>query len=49
MWKEAVVAYLRYYPSSCLEELRKTTNTLRIAGLQAEFFTRDPPNTKQEC
>jgi hypothetical protein len=25
MWKEVVIAYLRYYPGICLEELRKTT------------------------
>jgi hypothetical protein len=28
MWKEAVVAQLRYYPGNCLEGLRKTTNDL---------------------
>jgi hypothetical protein len=25
MWKEVVMALLRYYPSICLEELRRTT------------------------
>jgi hypothetical protein len=25
VWKEAVVAYMRYYPVICLDELRKTT------------------------
>jgi hypothetical protein len=28
IWKEAPVAYSRYYPSICLEKLRKTTKTL---------------------
>jgi hypothetical protein len=38
MWKEAVVAQLRYYPGICLEGLRKTTKTsVRIAGLRAEI------------
>jgi hypothetical protein len=37
MWKEAVVAELRYYPGVCLEGLRKTTKSLRIAGFQAEI------------
>jgi hypothetical protein len=33
---------LSYYPSICLEELRKTTTpSVRIAGLRAEIWTRD--------
>jgi hypothetical protein len=32
MWKEAFVAYLRYYSCSCLEGLRKTHKaSVRIA------------------
>jgi hypothetical protein len=38
MWKEAVVAYSRYYPGICLEGLEKTTNNLsQVAGLWAEI------------
>jgi hypothetical protein len=40
---------LRYYPSICLEGLRETTKNLRINGLQAEMWTRDPSNTKKDC
>jgi hypothetical protein len=28
IWKEAVVAYSRYYPGSFLKEIRKTTKIL---------------------
>jgi hypothetical protein len=28
MWKETVVAYLKYYPDICLEGLGKTSETL---------------------
>jgi hypothetical protein len=28
MWKEAIVAYLRYYPIICLKRMRKTTKYL---------------------
>jgi hypothetical protein len=38
---------LKHYPGICLEGLRKTTKTsVRIAGLRAEFWTRDLPITK---
>jgi hypothetical protein len=34
----------------CLVELRKITKTsVRIAGLRAEIWTRNIPNSKQEC
>jgi hypothetical protein len=38
---------LRYYPGICVEGLRKVTKGLRIAGLQADIWTWDLPNTKQ--
>jgi len=31
-WKETVVTYLRYYPTFCLEELRKTTKNIDQDG-----------------
>jgi hypothetical protein len=37
------------YPGICLEGLRKTTNKLSVAGLLSEIWTRDLPNTKQDC
>jgi hypothetical protein len=27
MWKEAIVAKIRYYPNNCLQELKKTIET----------------------
>jgi hypothetical protein len=35
------------YPGILLEGLRKTTNNLRIAGLQADIRTWDFPNMKK--
>jgi hypothetical protein len=41
---------LRYYNCICLEGLKKTMkNSVRIAGFRVEIWTRDLPNTKQEC
>jgi hypothetical protein len=42
---------LRYYPGIRLEELTETKKkpSIRTARLQAEIWTRDLPNTKQEC
>jgi hypothetical protein len=40
---------LRYNPSIFLKELRKTTKTVTTAGRWTEIWTRDIPNTKQEC
>jgi hypothetical protein len=38
VWKEAVLAQLRYCPGICLERLRKTTKTsLNIAGVPVEI------------
>jgi hypothetical protein len=36
-WKEAVVAYSKYYPGIFLEGLRKAMNELRIAGVPARI------------
>jgi hypothetical protein len=41
IWKEAVVARLRYYPSICLERLRKTTKYLRICNVLDNIHTKD--------
>jgi hypothetical protein len=47
--KETAVTYLRY-PGICLERLERTTkNSVRLAGLRAEIWTRDLPKTMQEC
>jgi hypothetical protein len=36
VWQEAAVAYLKQYPSICIEELKETTKTsVRIADLRA--------------
>jgi hypothetical protein len=37
-----------HYSGIYLEELRKTTKNLRLAGLRAEIWTWDLPNTIQE-
>jgi hypothetical protein len=39
---------LRNLPGIRLEGLRKPQK-LRIAGLRADIWTRDLPNTKQDC
>jgi hypothetical protein len=49
MWKEAVVAKFKILSRYFLEGLRKTTNTLRIAGLRAVIWSQDLLNKKQEC
>jgi hypothetical protein len=41
-----VVSYLRRYPSSFLEALKKTINILRIAGFWAENFNPETPEYK---
>jgi hypothetical protein len=49
IWKEAVVALLKYYPTSCLEWLENTTeNPGMIAGVSAEIRTKQHPNTGLE-
>jgi len=40
---------VRYYPSLCLEGLRKTTQSSdRITGLRPHILTKEPPNIKQD-
>jgi hypothetical protein len=40
IWKEAVMAQLRYYPCICLGRLKKTAQeSVRIAGALAEIQT----------
>jgi hypothetical protein len=39
MWKEAIVALLTYYPSTCLAELRKTSGHLPSTRLIFEYVT----------
>jgi hypothetical protein len=39
-WKEAVVFCLKYYPSICLEGLRKLRKlSVKVTGLRAEIST----------
>jgi hypothetical protein len=46
MRNEAVVAYFKHYLGICLEGMKKQRQTaVRIAGLRAEIWTRDVPNT----
>jgi hypothetical protein len=42
--KEAAVAKLRYYPTICVEGLRKTTKNARIPGVLAEIHNEHLPN-----
>lgn len=38
IWKEAVVAYSKYYPDICLKELRQRSNSSeRTSGVQTEI------------
>jgi hypothetical protein len=49
IWREAVMAYSRYYPSICLEGLRETTKTsVRIPGVPAEIQIKPLPNASLE-
>jgi hypothetical protein len=50
MWKEAVVANLRYYPGTGLEGLRKITKiSVKLTTHPAKISTWDLPDTKQAC
>jgi hypothetical protein len=41
---------LKYCPGICLEKQRKATKVLiRMVGLLSEIWTKDFPNTKQQC
>jgi hypothetical protein len=42
--KTAITAYT----DICIERLKKTTKTLRIADLRAEILSRELPKTKHE-
>jgi hypothetical protein len=45
IWMEMAMAKSRYYPSICLEGLRKTTKTpIRIDNVVAKIQTKHPPN-----
>jgi hypothetical protein len=49
IWKEAVVAWWRYSPGSCLEGLRKITKYIVfIRGVPAEVRTKRFPSTSQK-
>jgi hypothetical protein len=49
IWKEAVMAQLRYYPTICLGRLKKTAQeSVRIAGALAEIQTEHHPNMSLE-
>jgi hypothetical protein len=46
VWKEAFMAYLKYYQSNCLAWLKKTPKTsVRTVGAPAEIRTQHLPNT----
>jgi hypothetical protein len=40
IWKEAIMAYLKYYASTCLEEVMETIKNLRIDSVPAEIQVR---------
>ena len=49
IWKAAVVAYLRYYPDICLEELRKATQSLsHYSRCSGRDSNQTPPKYKSE-
>jgi hypothetical protein len=48
IWKRGVVAESIYYPGICLEGLRKSTKTLRIACVQKKIQTGHFSNTSIE-
>jgi hypothetical protein len=49
VWKEAIGAQSRYYPSICLDGLRKLQKTLgRTTSVPTEFRTRRLQNTRLE-
>jgi hypothetical protein len=39
IWKEALMAYSRYYSITSLEGLRKTTKKTVISGILAKIFS----------
>jgi hypothetical protein len=45
IWEEAVVAYSKYYPIICLEELRNVTKNL---GLGSRCTLRDASRARTE-
>jgi hypothetical protein len=49
IWKEMVMAKLRFYPGIYLEGLRKIKNILRIAYVSAGNRTGQLLNTRLEC
>jgi hypothetical protein len=49
IWKEAVVAYLRYYPGICPEGLKKTRKTsVKRAGVSADI-RKEPLTNKSRA
>jgi hypothetical protein len=45
IWKEAVVAQLRYFLGTCLQKLRKTIKTsVTIVVVLTKHSNRAPPN-----
>jgi hypothetical protein len=49
MWKEAVMALLRYYTGICLGDLGKLRKiSVRIAGVPTEIRTEHFPSTSLE-
>jgi hypothetical protein len=48
IWKGRIVAQFRYYPSTGIERLRKTTENVRIGGIPAENLTENFSKTNLE-
>lgn len=54
MWKEAIVAYLKYYPGIRLKGLEKTKTRSQDCGYLGRALDAGPPpphpqKTKQQC
>jgi hypothetical protein len=43
LWKEALWLILRHLPNTCLEDVRKTTKTLRITSPQTNIQNQNVP------
>jgi hypothetical protein len=47
VWKEVVIAWLGYCPRTCLMEMKKTTENLRLVSVLLKIITKHLRNTIQ--
>lgn len=45
IWKEPVMAYLRYYPDISVDGLKEATKNTRIASVPSKIQSENLPNT----